>query len=81
MKSDKKIPLTTLVLRLGTAMNYPIGMNHLAVLIHGWMKRHPDQAPLFSTLSMRKRKDGYPWLTEKETAFLSRYAGYDLTKD
>ena len=81
MKADKKIPFTTLIERLEKALNYPVGMNHLAILIHGWSKRHPEQAPLFSTLSMRKRKDGYPWLTETETHFLSRYAGYDLTKD
>ena len=81
MRQTNKIPLTTLLERLSTAMNYPLGMNHLAVLIHGWMKKHPEQAPLFSTLSMRKRKDGYPWLNEQETRFFSEYAGYDLTKD
>lgn len=74
-----KIPLTTVAERLGRAMDYTIGMNHLAVLIHGWGKRHPDEAPTFSTLSMRKKKDGEAWLSRRELSDLSRYAGYDLS--
>lgn len=78
-KKTLKIPLTTVAERLGRAMNYTIGMNHLAVLIHGWAKRHPDEAPTFSTLSMRKKKDGEAWLSRRELSDLSRYAGYDLS--
>ena len=80
MKTSNKIPLTELAMRLGKRMNYPIGMNHLAVLIHGWRKKRPREAPEFHVLSVRKRRDGYVWLTPRETADLSRYAGYDLSK-
>ena len=76
----EKIPLTEVTERLGRRLNYHVGMNHLAVLIHGWRKKHPDQAPSFEALRQRKIKDGWPWLTPAETAFLSAYAGYDLTK-
>jgi len=78
MKEEKKIPLTEIAKRLGRAMHYPIGMNHVAVLMHGWAKKHPEQAPTFSTLSMRKKKDGFAWLKPEEIVFLSAYAGYDL---
>ena len=80
MKTSNKIPLTELAMRLGKRMNYPIGMNHLAVLIHGWRKKRPKEAPAHGTLRERKRKDGYPWLTPREVEDLSAYAGYDLTQ-
>ena len=81
MKEEKKIPLTSIAEALGKAMDYPIGMNHLAVLMHVWMKRHPDEAPTFSTLRMRKKKDGYPWLRSEELALLERYAGYPIAQN
>ena len=77
----EKIPLSTVGERLSRRLNYPVGMNHLAVLIHGWRKKHPDQAPNFSTLYERKKNDGYAWLTPLETAFLGHYAGYDLSEN
>ena len=80
MRQTNKIPLTTLLERLSTAMNYPLGMNHLAVLIHGWMKKRPLEAPTVTTMRVRKKREGFAWLSPSETADFSRYAGYDLTK-
>ena len=80
MKTTTKIPMTEVCKRLSRAINAPVGMNHLAVLMHGWTKKHPDEAPAFSTLSMRKKKDGYAWLKPPELQFLGRYAGYDLSE-
>ena len=80
MKTEKKLALSVLLERLSKAMVYPLGMNHLAVLLHGWMKRRPDEAPTVATMRVRKQRDGFAWLTPKETADFSRYAGYDLTK-
>ena len=81
MEKTLKIPLTTITERLGRALNHSIGMNHMAVLMHGWRKHRPHEAPSFSTLAMRKKNDGFPWLTSYEAEDLSRYAGYDLTQD
>ena len=81
MKEDKKIPLTSIAEALGTAMEYPIGMNHLAVLLHVWMKRRPDEAPTFSTLRIRKQRNGYAWLKNDELALFERYAGYPIAKN
>ena len=78
MKAENKIPLTDLALRLGQRLNYPIGMNHLAVLIHCWRKRHPDEAPSHSVLHERKKADGFAWFTPYELQAFSRYEGYDL---
>ena len=78
MKKEKKIPMTSLVERLGVALEYPIGMNHLAVLIHGWTKNHPEQAPTYATLRIRKHRDGFAWLKADEVQNLSKYAGYKL---
>ena len=81
MKEEKKIPLTSIAEALGKAMNYPIGMNHLAVLMHVWMKRRPDEAPCFGTLRIRKQRDGYAWLKSEELALLERYAGYPIAEN
>ena len=79
MRKSLKIPLSEVCKRLGKAMNYTVGMNHIAILMHGWQKRRPDEAPTFSTLSMRKKNDGEAWLSQRELTALSSYAGYDLT--
>ena len=81
MTQDNKTPLTTLCERLTRHVGVPIGRNHLAVLMHGWTKKHPEQAPDFHRLSMRKKNDGFAWLNPRELRFLSNYAGYDLTHD
>ena len=78
---EEKIAFETLVKRLGKALNYPIGMNHLAVMMHGWRKKCPKEVPNYSTLYMRKKDDGFPWLNEIETLDFSAYVGYDLTGD
>lgn len=75
-----KVPLDEVVARFGRVLQYPFGRNHLAVLMHGWAKKHPEQAPSFAALSMRKRKDGFPWLNKRELTDLGRYAGYDITQ-
>ena len=79
MKKILKIPLTEIAERLGKAMNYTIGMNHMAVLIHGWQKHRPDEATTFEVLRSRKQRDGFAWLDTDEVQKLSHYAGYDLT--
>ena len=81
MKQSKKIPLDILIERLGKRLDYPVTNAHLAVLIHGWHKKHPDQAPCFETLRIRKKRDGVTWFTQQEVRDLSDYAGYDLTSD
>ena len=81
MSTDKKISQSVLIERLGKKMQYPIGVNHFAVLMSGWIKKRPDQAPDISTLRVRKTRDGYVWLKPSEVADLSKYAGYDLTCD
>ena len=81
MKVENKIPQILLIERLSKRLNYPITNAHFAVLMHGWTKKRPDQAPPFSTLAMRKKKDGFTWLTTREVEDLSRYAGYDLSYD
>ena len=78
MKQERKIPFTVICQRLSKAIKAPVGMNHLAILMHGWHKRHPDEAPPFGTLRMRKKKDGYPWLTTQEAQLLGVYAGYKI---
>ena len=80
MKQDKKIYQSELISRLRRALKYPIGVNHFAVLMHGWMKKHPDTAPNVHTLFVRKRTDGELWLRAEEVDDLSSYAGYDLRK-
>ena len=81
MKSSNKIPLSEVTARLAKATGFDFRTNHLAVLIHCWTKKHPDQAPGVSTLAMRKRKDGYAWLRQSEIVDLGRYAGYDISKN
>ena len=81
MRENKKISQAVLIERLGKKMHYPIGVNHFAVLMSGWMKKRPDQAPDVATLRVRKNRDGYVWLKLSEVADLSVYAGYDLTTD
>ena len=81
MKDAGKIPITTVLERLSKAVHYPLGMNHFAVLMHGWEKKHPDQAPPYHTLFQRKRLAGCTWLTRQEVADLGRYAGYNLLDD
>ena len=81
MKDEKKIPASTLIKRLSQRLHYPVTNAHLAVLVHGWSKKHPTQAPLFSTLRVRKKREGYLWFNPQEVRDLSVYAGYDLTED
>ena len=81
MKQEKKIPLTDIVERFRKATKYDFQMNHLAVLVHGWRKKHPDQAPSVSALFERKKTDGFAWLSSSEAAFLGAYAGYPITKN
>ena len=81
MKNDKKIFQAVLIKRLSKRLNYPLGVNHFAVLMSGWMKKKPDQAPSVATLRVRKNRDGHVWLKPSEVADLSVYAGYDLTTD
>ena len=81
MKQEKKIPMTVLIERLGKRLHYPVTYAHFGVLMHGWGKHRPDEAPEFSTLRYRKRRDGFLWFTAQEVVNLSRYAGYDLTSD
>ena len=81
MKKENKISQAVLIERLGNKMRYPIRENHFAVLMSGWMKKKPDQAPDVATLRVRKNRDGYVWLKPSEVADLSTYAGYDLTAD
>ena len=81
MKKENKIPLTSIAEALGKAMDYPFGMNHLAVLMHVWMKRRPDEAPSFETLRVRKQRDGYSWLKSDELALFERYAGYPISEN
>ena len=78
MREEKKISLEVVLERLQVAGNYPFGMNHLAVLIHCWRKRHPDEAPSHSVLYERKKADGFAWFTPYELQAFSRYEGYDL---
>lgn len=78
MKQSNKIPLSLIRERLSKAIDYPLGNNHIAVLVHGWMRRHPEQAPDVSTLRKRKNKDGFTWLTHREAIDLAHYAGYKI---
>ena len=81
MRTEKKTTQAVLMERLTGKLDYPIGVNHFAVLLHGWMRKHPKDAPTIQTLSARKRKDGFVWLSPREVTSLSAYAGYDLTTD
>ena len=81
MKPESKIPQQLLIERLSRKLNYPIGVNHFAVLVHAWMKKYPDATPEVGTLRARKCNDGYLWFKPDEVAALSHYAGYDLTQD
>ena len=81
MIQDQKIPQSVLIQRLAKRLNYPVTIAHFAVLMHGWAKQHPEQAPLVGTLRMRKHNDGFLWFKPPEVADLSLYAGYDLTSD
>ena len=81
MNNDKKIAQDVLIERLGKRLNYPVTRAHFAVLVHGWSRKHPDQAPLFATLRYRKKREGYLWFNPTEVQDLSAYAGYDLTQD
>lgn len=81
MKDEKKIPQAVLIERLSKKMNYPIRVNHFAVLVHGWMKRRPREAPDVTTLRVRRNRSGYLWFNPREVEDLSAYAGYDLTRD
>ena len=81
MKKELKIPASVLIARLGKRLHYPVTNAHLAVLMHGWTKKHPEQAPSFGTLRVRKSTDGFLWFRQQEVADLSAYAGYDLSTD
>ena len=81
MRAENKISQAVLIERLGKRLNYPIGVNHFAVLMSGWMKKRPEQAPDVATLRVRKNREGYVWLKPSEVADLSVYAGYDLSTD
>ena len=81
MSKEKKISQAVLIERLSKKLRYPIGVNHFAVLMSGWMKKRPEQAPDVATLRVRKNRDGHVWLKPTEVADLSTYAGYDLTRD
>ncbi len=74
-----KIPLSVVCKRLAKATEYDFRMNHLAVLIHCWRKRHPDEAPDVHTLCQRKKKSSEAWLTRDEIVHLGEYAGYDIS--
>ena len=78
MTQTNKIPLTTVMERLSEAVGWEVRPKHIAVLIHGWRKKKPHEAPSVATLYERKKKDGFAWLTRQETADLSRYAGYEI---
>ena len=83
-KKPKKLPqgavvFSALIERLSKAVGCPLASKHLAVLMYGWRKKQPDKAPSFSTLSIRKRDFEDVFLTDEETANLSKYAGYELT--
>ena len=81
MRKEKKIPATVIIERLGKRLNYPINRAHLATLVHCWTKKHPDEAPTFGTLRIRKKRDGFLWFSAQEVRDLSAYAGYDMTED
>ena len=78
MKQQNKIFFSTIMQRLSQQVGFEVRPNRLAVLIHGWMKKHPEQAPSYNTLFARKKKDGQPWLSRQETDNLARYAGYQI---
>ena len=78
MKKDA-IFLTTLAARLERAIHADVGMKGLKILIYGWkMKYHLIE---YHTFYARAQDDGEAWLSLGETMSLSRYAGYDLTRD
>ena len=81
MKENNKITQDVLIERLGKRLDYPVTNAHFAVLVHGWAKKHPEQAPSIHTRIARKRVSGELWFTLGEVIRLSAYAGYDLTKD
>ena len=81
MKTENKIPLNTICERFAKRLNYNFITAHLAVLMHCWRNKHPDEAPSFDRLKHRKFNDGYAWLNPRELTDLSRYAGYDVTHE
>ena len=79
MKQNKKISFKEIVRRLGDAADYTYTIGDIAVLMHGWTKKHPEQAPGVAKLRVRRMRDGYGWLSPSELAHFSVYVGYDLT--
>ena len=72
------LPLETVALRLGMAIRYDVGMNGLAVMLHGWIRSTGCLS--YGTLRVRKARDGQAWLSPSELDSLSRYVGYDLSR-
>ena len=77
--NEEKIALTTLCARLERAIHADVGMEGLNLLLWWW--RWKCGYISLWTLRNRKKQSGYEWLTHSETAALSAFAGYDLTKD
>ena len=74
-----KIPLTTIAARLERAIHADVGMKGLRILLYGWkMKEH---IICDSTFKNRNFYEGFPYLTDPELFYFSKYCGYDLTHD
>ena len=78
MKKSNKITNAQICAALSRQTGYDFRPAHLAVLVACWRRKHPDQAPSVSRLSMRKHKDGFLWFSREEVAFLAQYAGYPI---
>ena len=80
MREEKKISFWEITRRLSEVTGYTYTIGNIAVLMHGWTKKHPEQAPGVARLRVRKLRDGYGWLNPSELAHFSAYVGYDLTE-
>jgi hypothetical protein len=76
---EEKIELTTICARLERAIHADVGMDGLNLLLWWWRWKCGFISQ--QTLRNRKKQSGFEWLTLSETAALSSFAGYDLTKD
>ena len=79
MKQNKKISFREIAVRLGEAADYTYTLDDVAILMYGWTKKHPDQAPGVQKLNVRRHRNGFRWLNPSELAHFSAYVGYDLT--
>lgn len=70
-----KIPKQQLAERLSRILGKEVGKNGLNILIHGWFEH------MHYSASYREAVYHRPWLYITEAQELSRYAGYDLTKN